>query len=198
MVFLRAAAWFGVLVLSASQAFPQAPFAFSCGEDAHIDTAKKKTIDAVAMDFVRTVLGPSPSAAFDFMSKAGQAENTRQQLDGAAAAIIRQFEPKNVTLQHTYFIELKGKSPGRVVCATDLSKPDGWESLAADSIPEQAHVLLSADTRNNKLAFGRMASSGTERLESPEFPLECLDSCRQGFHPAMATSTRTTSSGTQF
>jgi len=153
MVLLRAAAWFGLLFLSAGQAFPQVPSAYSCAEDAHIVTAKKKTIDVVAMNFIQTVLGPSPSAAFDFMSKAGQAETTRQQLDGAAAKIIRQFEPKNVTLQHTYLIELKGKSPGRVVCATDLSKPDGWESLAVDSIPDQAHVLLSADTINNKLAF---------------------------------------------
>jgi hypothetical protein len=153
MVLFRAAACFGVVVLLTCQALPQMPFASSCGEDAHIDTPKKNEIDSVAMEFVQTVLGPNPSAAFDFMSKAGQAETSRQQLDGAATAIIRQFEPKNVTLQHTYLIELKGKSPGRVVCATDLSKPEGWESLAAADVPEQAHVLLSADTRNNKLAF---------------------------------------------
>src|SRR5712691_5341118 len=126
MSFLRTRVWFGIFALSTVQAFAQGPFMGSCGEDAHIDAAKKKTIDSVAMDFVQTVLGPSPSAAFDFMSKAGQAETTRQQLNGAAGAIVRQFEPKNVSLQHTYLIELKGKSPGRVVCATDFSKPDGW------------------------------------------------------------------------
>ncbi|MGA2022239.1 MAG: hypothetical protein ABSH02_16725, partial [Candidatus Sulfotelmatobacter sp.] len=104
------------------------------------------------MNFVEAVLGPNPSAAFGFLSKAAQAETTSQQFDGAVA-VIRRFEPKNVTLQHTYFIELTGKSPGRVVCATDLSKPDGWESLEAESAPEQAHVLLSADTVNNKLAI---------------------------------------------
>ena len=129
------------------------PFASSCAEDEHIDAGKKKAIDGIAVNFTQTVLGSTPTAAFDFMSKAGQAETTRQQFDGAVTAIIRQFQPKNVVLQHTYLIELKGKSPGRVVCATDLSKPDGWESLAADNIPEQAHVLLSADTINNKLAF---------------------------------------------
>ena len=144
--------WFGVPVLSAV-AFAQEPFVTSCGEDAHIDAAKKKTIDSFAMDFVQTLLGPTPSGAFDLMTKAGQAETTRQQLNGAALTIVRQFEPKNVTLQHTYLIELKGKSPGRVVCATDLSKPNGWESLSAESVPEQAHVLLSADTRNNELAI---------------------------------------------
>jgi hypothetical protein len=153
MRLLRAAGWFGVLVISAGQAFPQAPFAFSCAEDAHVDAGKKKTIDSVAMNFVQTVLGANPSAAFDLMSKTGQAETTREQFDGSAAGIIRQFDPKNVTVQHTYLVDLKGKSPGRVVCATDLSKPEGWESLAAADVPEQADVLLSADTRNNKLAF---------------------------------------------
>jgi hypothetical protein len=153
MNFLRTGMWLGILALWTVQAFAQEPFVFSCGEDTHIDIAKKKIVDSVAMDFVQTVLGSNPSAAFDLMSKAGRAETTCEQLDGAALAIVRQFEPTNVTLQHTYLIELKGKSPGRVVCATDLSKPDGWESLSADNVPEQAHVMLSADTRNNKLAF---------------------------------------------
>jgi len=153
MNFLRTGVWFGIFALSTAGVFAQEPFVFSCGEDTHIDTAKGKVIDSVATDFVQMLLGSSPSAAFDLMSKAGQAETTRDQLDGAAIAILRQFEPTHITVQHTYLIELKGKSPGRVVCATDLSKPDGWESLSAESIPEQAHVLLSADTRNNKLSF---------------------------------------------
>lgn len=152
MVHFKVAASFGLL-LAAFLAFSQTPSASSCGEDEHIDAGKRKIIDAVAMNFIQRVLGPSPAAAFDFMSKAGQAETTRQQFDSTVTAIIRQFEPKNIVLQHTYLIELKGKSPGRVVCATDLSKPEGWESVAAENIPEQAHVLLSADTINNKLAF---------------------------------------------
>jgi hypothetical protein len=139
--------------LWAGQALPQAPFAFSCAEDTHVDQGKKQPIDSVAMNFVQAMLGPRPSAAFDSMSKAGQAETTREKFDAMAGGIVRQFEPKNVTLQHTYLIDLKGKSPGRVVCATDLSKPEGWESLSAADVPEQAHVLLSAETRNNKLAF---------------------------------------------
>ena len=144
---------FGMLALSAVQVSAQGLFFSSCGEDAEIDPAQKSTIDSVAVDFVQTMVGNNPSAAFDLMSKAGQTGTTRQQLDGAIATGIHQFAPKNLTVQHTYLIELKGKSPGRVACATDFSKPDGWVSLAADSVPEQAHVLLSADMRNNKLAI---------------------------------------------
>jgi hypothetical protein len=152
MSFLRTGAWFGIVVLSTVQAFAQGPFLGSCAEDAQIDAAKKKTIDSVATSFAQAVFGPNPSAAFNFMSKAGQAATTQQQFDGAVA-IIRGLEATNVILQHTYLIDLIGKSPGRVLCGSDFSKPDGWESLVAEDIPEQAHVLLSADTRNNKLAI---------------------------------------------
>src|SRR6266480_2974913 len=78
MSSVRLGVWFGILALSAVQAFAQGPFIASCSEDAHIKTAKKKTIDSVAMDFVQKVLGPSPSTAFDSMSKAGQADTARQ------------------------------------------------------------------------------------------------------------------------
>jgi hypothetical protein len=81
MVLLRVVAWLGLL-LAAGQAFPQTPFASSCAGDEHIDRGKRKTIDAVAMNFILTFLAPSPTAAFDFMSKAGQSETTPQQLDG--------------------------------------------------------------------------------------------------------------------
>jgi len=93
MVRFRVVAGLGLL-LSASQAFAQVPFASSCAEDEHIETEKKKTIDAVAMNFIQAILGSSTSAAFDFMLKAGQAETTRQQMDGTAAAIIRQLGPR--------------------------------------------------------------------------------------------------------
>ena len=111
MRLLRAAAWFGVLVVSAGQSFPQAPFAFTCADNARVESAKKNTIDSLAVSFIQTVLGPRPSAAFDMMSRAGQAEMARDQIDGVAAGIVRQFQPENLALQHTYLIDLRGKSP---------------------------------------------------------------------------------------
>lgn len=148
----KVTACFGILALCASPALSQEPFASACGEDSHIDAAKRNAIDAVAVSFVETVLGSSPSNAFDRLSKPAQEAITPQQFD-AVGQMVRKFEPKNVTLQHTYLIHLKGKSPGRIVCATDLTKPEGWESLEAEGVPEQAYVLLSADTINNKLAI---------------------------------------------
>lgn len=151
MGFLRTGAWLTVFALCAIQASGQAHVA-SCSEDVHIDTAQRNAIDSVAMEFFQTVLGPNPSTAFDYLSKDGQSNTTQHQLN-AVSTSIGQFGAKNVTLQHTYLIELIGNSPGRVVCATDFSKPDGWESVAAKSVLQQAHVLMSADTRNNQLAL---------------------------------------------
>jgi hypothetical protein len=150
---LRTLVGFTVFALSVIPASTQSPSLFSCAEDTQIDVAKLKAIDSVAMNFVGTMLGPDPSAAFDSFSKEGQANVTRAQLTGLAATTLKPFEPGNVTPQHTYFIELRGDSPGRVVCAENLSKPEGWESLRVTSVPQQAYVMLSADTRNNKLAI---------------------------------------------
>jgi len=142
-----------VFALPLIPALAQSPSLSSCAEDTRINAANKKAIDSAAMDFVRTVLGPNPSAAFDSFSKEGQANVTRAQFSGEAATFMQQFEPKNVTVQHTYLIELKGDSPGRAVCGENLAKPEGWELLVVRSVPQQAYVVLSADTRNNKLAF---------------------------------------------
>ncbi|HZS28215.1 MAG TPA: hypothetical protein VFB76_13380 [Candidatus Angelobacter sp.] len=87
------------------------------------------------------------------MSKDGQANVTREHLKGMSTMLSQQWKPQNIALQHTYFIKSIGKSPGRVLCGTDLSKPDGWESLETVDVSEQAHVLISADIVNNRLAF---------------------------------------------
>ena len=150
MGFLKTVACVAVVASSLIQASCQKS---SCAEDAELDAAKKNSVDSVAMSFVKTLLSSNPSAAFDLFSREGQASTTRQRLENIAASTLRPYEPKDVTVQHTYLIEVKGPPPGRVLCATDLSKPDGWESLAAKRVPQQAHVAISADARNNRMAF---------------------------------------------
>jgi hypothetical protein len=149
----RMLARLAILALFVIPASAQSPFAFTCAEDTHIDPTNHKVVDALALSFIELILGPNPSAAYDSLSRDARAEITPEQLGGQALAIIKQFEPKGVALQHTYFIELKGNSPGRVVCAKDLSRADGWESLAAANVPQQAHVVMTADSTNNKLAI---------------------------------------------
>lgn len=142
-----------VIICVPPPASAQSLFASSCGEDAHINAAKREAIDSAAMAFAGSLLGPNPSAGFDLLSKETQQSTTREGIAADGQALIRQFDPKNVSVQHAYLVKLLGKSPGRVVCATDLTKPDGWESLAAADIPEQGHVLLSADVINGHVAI---------------------------------------------
>ncbi|HTW78721.1 MAG TPA: hypothetical protein VME23_04150 [Terracidiphilus sp.] len=147
---------FAVILLSmclAETSFSQTPFAFSCADDEHISAGTRDSVDSVAQHFAERLLGQDPALAYDMMSDAGKQQVTREQLSAQMAALVQQFEPTNLQVQHTYLIDIKGKSPGRVVCATDSSKSTEWESLSATDVPEQAHVLLSADTRNNKIVF---------------------------------------------
>src|SRR5579864_3953936 len=134
-------------------AFAQSPFIYSCTEDSDITSNKRGLIESTANNFLQLLLGPNPEKAFELMSEKGRANVTREQLKGEASTILQQVKPQNISLQHTYFIELKGTSPGRVVCARDISKPDGWESLEAADVPEQAHVTITAKAVNNLMAF---------------------------------------------
>lgn len=153
MISRRTVLFFVILFLITPAVFAQSPFVSFCSEDNRIAVAKRQAIQSVANELLDKLLGPTPDAAFEMLSGEGKANTTPQQLKSQAVAIVRLFEPKNVAHQHTYLIELKGKSPGRVVCGTDFSKPDGWESLEAASVSEQAHVVMSAEARNNQLAF---------------------------------------------
>jgi hypothetical protein len=147
---LAAVLFFALLTLPA---WAQSPFASSCGEDSHIDAAKRQAMDTAAMAFAGLLLGPNPGAAYDVFSKEGQQGTTREQIDADGQMFTRQFEPKNLSVQHTYLMNLFGKSPGRVMCGTDFTKPNGWESLGAADVPEQGHVLLSADVTNGHVAI---------------------------------------------
>jgi hypothetical protein len=151
MLTTRALIFTAVLALGLPAA-AQSPFISTCQEDAHISAAKRNGIESAAMDFIHKLLGTDPENAFEMMSKAGETTVTREQLK-AQATVIRGMEPKNIAVQHTYVVELRGKSPGRVVCGTDFAKSDGWESLEAADVPEQAHVLIKAETLNNFLAY---------------------------------------------
>src|ERR1035438_738156 len=153
MILPKTLVYLAALVFLALPASAQSLFVTSCGEDGEINATTRKAIDSVATSFIQAVLGSNPASAFDTLSEEGRSGLTSGQLPALAGGIVRQYEPKDVTLQHTYLIHLKGDSPGRVVCASDLSKPSGWESLRAASVPEQAYAALSAEGVNNHLVF---------------------------------------------
>lgn len=142
-----------LIVATASTSWSQTPFASACAEDDHISAAKRASVNSAAQKFAQALLGSEPATAYDLLSDGGKQDLTREQLATQMSSAVKQFEPKNIRIQHTYVVTLKGKSPGRLICSTDLSKPTGWESVAATDVAEQAHVLLAADARNNQLVF---------------------------------------------
>lgn len=128
-------------------------FTSSCLQDAEIGTDKKAEIDGVALRFVNTLLGPKPGDAFDLFTMGGKIGVKPERLTLLAKEMFGAFAPKNLAIQHTYLVHITGEAPKSVICATDLTKPDGWVSLATTNVAEQAHVLMLADLRNNKIAF---------------------------------------------
>ena len=127
-------------------------FAASCAQDSEIDAMKRDLLAQAAVSFMEALLGKDPSSAFDLFSKEEQGEITRPRLVEIAAGFHKLFEPKGLTVEHTYFIRIKGQSPSRIVCARDLSRTDGWSSVKVTSTPEQAYVLASANSQNESLA----------------------------------------------
>jgi hypothetical protein len=127
-------------------------FAASCAQDAEVDATKRNMIVRAGVTFMEALLGKDPASAFDLFSKEEQTEITRSQLVEMAMGFHKLLEPKGLTVEHTYLIRMKGQSPERVVCAKDLSRPDGWSSVKVTSTPEQAYVLASANSQNESLA----------------------------------------------
>lgn len=137
------------LSVTSVSASAQSLFAFSCQQDSGIPSEKRTAFESVAMDFVHKLLGANPETVFDMMSEDGKRSGTREQLKSMATEMFQKMQLRDLSPMHTYLIKLKGQSPGRIVCGTNLSKPDGWESLEAANVPEQAYVLISAKTVNN-------------------------------------------------
>jgi hypothetical protein len=153
VVIIRLFVLVTALAAGSLPAYSQLPPFYTCSQDGNISAPQRKAIESTATEFLQKLLGPGPEYARKMMSKAGGENVTGEQLKSLADMISQQMKPQNISLQHTYFIKLMGKSPGRAVCARDLTKPDGWESLQTADVSEQAHVLISGDTINNHLAF---------------------------------------------
>lgn len=151
-----------------STSFAQNSSRSSCGQDNHISAPQRQAIDSAALHFVRTLLGSDPSAAYNLMSPEGRQQVPNVHVLQQIATVLEHFKPKGIKVQHTYIIHIHGSSPGRVVCATDLSTPGGWVSIVAANVPEQAYVVLSAQAINNQFAYTiwLVPESGTWKVQS--------------------------------
>jgi hypothetical protein len=129
--------------------------AFHCAQDGDIDPMRRAMVEAVATQFIHTVLSGDPGAAWDSMTDAAQRTNSRQLFVNAAVAGPIAAQPRNLTLQHTFLIHVVGTpSPGaRVTCGADPSDPMQSFQMSVAPALEQGYTLFLADARQNALAF---------------------------------------------
>jgi hypothetical protein len=127
-------------------------FASSCTDNSRIEPSKRSEIELTAMDFLKKLLSETPEAAYSLLSADATASVSQDQLVQQATLVLRRMEVKEPAVTKTYLVHVTGKVPQRVVCG-ELAD-DKWDSVGAvTTFPEQAHVVISATTVNNKVAF---------------------------------------------
>jgi len=169
MTYLSRVALLGLSVLTAvsvgaekvkAQSFSFGFNAGRCQTDDEVAEGDRAAYEGPALNFVRALLGPEPSNAYAAVTVAMKQTTTPE----AFAAFVRTNVGSlgsmgNLHVAHSYY--LTGMSTGtgqyRVLCTTvahgSFSVPEGRVLVAATSAPEQAHVIVEGDTRNNTFAF---------------------------------------------
>ena len=102
------------------------------------------------MRFFNALISAGSAAAYDQLAADAQKTLSREQLTRMSSTMLQPMRVEHLHVDHTYDATFTGSTEGRVVCGT-LSD-NKWVSVAARS-GEQAHVLLSADFINGRLAF---------------------------------------------
>lgn len=138
-------------VILATPMCSQTPPLSPCIEDSKINEEARKAISTSATSLLDVLHGANPAAAFDALSAQGKQDGTRDQYV-ALGKMVGLFDPKHLSIQHTYLINSIGKGPDRVVCEAADRNQDSSASLSVAEVAQQAHVLLSGDMPNNKLA----------------------------------------------
>jgi len=138
-------------LLSASSSWAQDHQQARCIQDTAIGELEQR-IDSAASHFVDALIREDSASAFSDLSAELRQKLSSEQL-AEQIHTIHQFEPANAKVLHTYYIQAGEQRVDRVVCGINLPEPSQRVILSATNVPEQAHVLLSADTRNNQIAF---------------------------------------------
>ena len=130
------------------------PFVTSCATDGEISAEHRATLDQAAMQLVQTVLSSDPTAAYsNFTADAKQ----NVSLENFTAMIQQGIQPMgpytDLHVAHTYLAKVTGGTQEQRVVCGNVSSPEGWVAVAAKPGPDQAHVIVESQTRNNTWAF---------------------------------------------
>jgi hypothetical protein len=123
----------------------------SCEEDNEIATAQRNDIDKAAMAATTAALVPDAEAIYSMMTQEARSSTTAAQLAEGFKLIQSSGPYMNPKIVHTYFLTTVG---GGADTHTVCGPLGGTEWVAVEVKPgkSQAHVLASAQTRNNDWA----------------------------------------------
>lgn len=141
----------------------------ACHQDEEIAPAKAQAIRAAAESFVRALLSPDPASAHERLSPRLKAHFTDEQLASRTAGFLSQVGSlTDVAAERTYFVEVTGEAPRVGMCGKDPAEKERLAYVALANAPEQAHVVVGARARNNRVAFSLwlVPADGAWRIES--------------------------------
>jgi hypothetical protein len=129
------------------------PHVLRCQVDEGIAASKLKVIHLAAKSFVQKAIGPDPGSAYEHLSSELKSTLTPEQFRNRMAGLLRETGPlTRLFVQRTYFAEVMGAPPRRMMCGIDL--PDSERAfLALADAREQAHVILLARAGTDRIAF---------------------------------------------
>lgn len=119
--------------------------------DERIQSVERRAIEATGKSFLADMLSEQWPRAHALLS-----EETRSELSAADfGTLVRgAFHPMGpfteLQVQNTFLPRVTGAPPRNVICGESISR---WFSVAFKADQEQAHVLLTASTRNNQWTF---------------------------------------------
>lgn len=119
---------------------------YRCKSDAEIPASERKAIEDAALSFLAKAWGSDVKDAYAMMTSEARAVLTAETLSAAMQSSGLPPLRPSFKVDHTYLVESNG-SVGRAICG--LLRDNQWVSVAMGSGRRQAHVLVSAQTRNN-------------------------------------------------
>jgi hypothetical protein len=126
----------------------------SCATDNEIPTDQRTALEQAGLSFVQALISFNAEAAYTLLSSGAQQAVPRDKLAVLIAQAIQPMAPfSNVRVMQVHLVRaVTSASTARVICGS-LARPGDWVSVAVKPIPEQAHVLIDAQTRNNGWTF---------------------------------------------
>lgn len=127
------------------------PYIASCRRDAEITANEQRRIHLTAERFVSDMLSKSPHAAYQSMSKIGQAYVSASDFDALAHQLASEQSGGTATVVHTYMTSILPPPRDGTVIPCDASKDSALLRMGEQS--EQAHVILSYPVTSGRRSY---------------------------------------------